>query len=118
MKKLVVYFAMAMMFLVVPFSLNAAENTPETDNIETVTNEEFTKYFEDNRKIVTDENGNRITGTVEVEFRVNDHGVPSGIQVTKGFSREANREVIAMLIEGPKWTSTDGKRVRIVVEYK
>lgn len=117
MKKSAMILALAAMLAVLPLGLRAAAQAPDNDAVETVVNDDFQKYFEENRT-QTDAEGNQITGEVVVEFRVNDYGIPSAIQVTSGFSRDINREVIAMLIEGPKWPSSDGKRIRTVVEYK
>lgn len=88
------------------------------ESIDTVYNESFIKYFAENRRPKTDENGNPQSGEITIEFRVNAAGVPSAIRVLSSFSREANREVIEMLVEGPRWEPTHERRIRTIVEYE
>lgn len=83
-----------------------------------VVNEEFLRYFRENSILQVDSEGERTKGTVTVEFRVNDRGVPSAIQVISGFSVETNHEVIDLLVNGPLWTPTKGRRVRMTIEYR
>ncbi len=85
---------------------------------DTVVNEEFMEYFRANSKLQVNPEGERTKGAVTVEFRVNDKGVPSAIQIISGFSVETNHEVIDLLVKGPLWTPTKGKRVRMVIEYE
>ncbi len=84
---------------------------------DTVVNEEFMKYFRENSRLRVNSEGERTEGTVTVEFRVNDRGVPSAIRVISGFSQEANHEIIDLLVNGPLWTPTKGRRVRMVIDY-
>lgn len=73
-------------------------------------NRKFTRYFNENRKGVA-------KGTVVVEFRVNDHLVPSDIRIISGISPEINREVIELMLAWPGWESTGSQRIRIILEY-
>lgn len=85
--------------------------------IDTVYNTSFTEYFLEKRRPKVGDDGNIQSGRVLVEFRVNAAGVPSAIRVLSSFSREANREVIEMLVEGPRWEPTYDRRIRTIVEY-
>lgn len=119
MKRIAILASVALMMALAP--LDAQEqgvSTVPEDEPEIVINPDFQKYFADNSKLQTDAEGNRKTGLVVAEFRVNDHGVPSSIQIVSGFSRDANREVIDLLVSGPRWATTGDKRIRTVVEYK
>lgn len=62
--------------------------------------------------------GTPARGRVVAEFRVNDVGVPSGIRIVAGLSPEINREVIELLLEGPRWEPTSGERIRTVLLYE
>lgn len=73
-------------------------------------NKKFTRYFNENRKGVA-------KGTVVVEFRVNDHMVPSDIRIISGISPEINREVMELMLAWPGWESTGNQRIRIILEY-
>jgi hypothetical protein len=77
----------------------------------------FREYFALHRSRFTDADGQAVRGSVEVEFRVNDYGVPSAIRIISSFSREANGEVISLLTGGPLWPLTEGERIRIIVDY-
>ncbi len=85
---------------------------------EPVTNEEFTRYFQENRLLHTTASGNPVTGVVVVEFRVNDRGIPTGIRFVSELSPETSREVKELLSKGPRWAPTNGKRVRFEVQYQ
>ncbi len=106
--------------------LNIEESAATADNAQTaalnlpdtVTNEAFMQYFRENSKLLVNAEGERTSGSVTVEFRVNDRGVPSAIQIVSGFSAETNHEVIDLLVGGPRWTPTKGKRVRMVIKYE
>lgn len=86
------------------------------DKTEVVENPDFVNYFNANSAIKADPESN-VAGEVVVEFRVNSKGVPSGITVISSPSPEVGREVISLLVSGPKWEPTGGKRVRTRVEY-
>ncbi len=85
--------------------------------VEMVSNEAFTAYFERSRRVATLPDGKRAQGCVVAEFRVNDAGVPSEIRVVEGISSEINREVIDLLQRGPHWEPTGERRVRTVLIY-
>ena len=85
---------------------------------DTVSNPAFTEYFVKYRRRVTLADGTPARGRVVAEFRVNDAGVPSGIRIVAGLSPEINREVIELLLEGPRWEPTSGERVRTVLLYE
>lgn len=82
-----------------------------------VYNPEFVEYFKQNRKVTMLPDGSPVEGSVIVEFRVNDAGVPSAIQIVSGFSAEVNSDLIRLLIEGPRWEPTGNSRIRIEVTY-
>ena len=88
------------------------------EDVETVVYPVFDEYFKKNRRLKNDADGNPLKGEVVVEFRVNDAGVPSAVRIVSSFSREANREVLELLIEGPRWTPTHERRVRFTVKYE
>lgn len=88
-----------------------------TGNNRFVRNLEFEEYFRQNRKVTMLADGAPAEGVVIVEFRVNDVGVPSAIQVVSGFSTEVNADLIRLLIEGPRWEPTGDRRIRIEVTY-
>ena len=88
-----------------------------TGNNRFVRNLEFEEYFRQNRKVTMLADGSPAEGVVIVEFRVNDVGVPSAIQVVSGFSTEVNADLIRLLIEGPRWEPTGDRRIRIEVTY-
>ena len=90
----------------------------EPDGVELVSNPEFEEYFMKNRRRVTDADGNRIEGVVVAEFRVNRAGVPSSIRITRGISQDVNREVIELLLSGPRWEPTGEDRIRIELHYR
>lgn len=96
----------------------ATRTVSSDEHADTVYYEDFAKYFLENRKPKFDASGNRQKGRVTLEFRVNTAGVPSAIHVISSFSREANREAIEMLVEGPRWEPTHDRRIRTVVEYE
>ena len=85
---------------------------------DTVSNPAFTEYFYKYRRRVTLADGTPARGRVVAEFRVNDAGVPSGIRIVAGLSPEINREVIELLLEGPRWEPTSGERIRTVLLYE
>lgn len=88
------------------------------EDVETVVYPVFDDYFRKNRRLKNDADGNPLKGEVVVEFRVNDAGVPSGLRIVSSFSREANREVLELLVEGPRWTPTHDRRIRTAVKYE
>ena len=55
---------------------------------------------------------------IVVEFRVNDHGVPSAIRILSWYSQETSSEVIMLLVTGPRWEPTGDERIRTVVRYE
>lgn len=85
---------------------------------DTVSNPAFAEYFYKYRRRVTLADGTPARGRVVAEFRVNDAGVPSGIRIVAGLSPEINREVIELLLEGPRWEPTSGERIRTVLLYE
>ena len=85
---------------------------------DTVSNPAFAEYFYKYRRRVTLADGTPARGRVVAEFRVNDVGVPSGIRIVAGLSPEINREVIELLLEGPRWEPTSGERIRTVLLYE
>ena len=89
-----------------------------TEEAETVIYPVFDEYFKKHRRLKNGADGNPLKGEVVVEFRVNDAGVPSGLRIVSSFSREANREVMELLVEGPRWTPTHDRRIRVVVKYE
>lgn len=80
-------------------------------------NPEFEKYWIENRLVLTLGDGTPLMGDIVVEFEVNDAGIPSSIRIVSGLSRDSNREVIDMLVSGPRWTSTAGERITVVLTY-
>lgn len=80
--------------------------------VETVRNEVFVNYFNENRTLQD------VSGTVVMEFRVNSRGVPSGIKVLSSPSAKAGQEAVRLLVSGPQWTPSNGRRIRTTVEYK
>ena len=85
---------------------------------DTVSHPAFAEYFYKYRRRVTLADGTPARGRVVAEFRVNDAGVPSGIRIVAGLSPEINREVIELLLEGPRWEPTSGERIRTVLLYE
>ena len=83
-----------------------------------VSNPEFDKYIKDNRKVLSDGSGKVLKGKIEVEFRVNESGVPSDISILSGLTPESNREIVEFLVYGPRWEPTDGKMIVIEVIYE
>ena len=98
------------------FATRSAEESGE--EVETVVYPVFNEYFLKHRRLKSDADGNPLRGEVIVEFRVNDAGVPSGLRIVSSFSREANREVLELLVEGPRWTPTHDRRIRAVIKYE
>lgn len=80
-------------------------------------NPEFEKYWIENRLVLTLGDGTPLMGDIVVEFEVNDAGIPSSIRIVSGLSRDSNREVIDMLVSGPRWTPTAGGRITVVLTY-
>ena len=94
----------------------AMEEAAVADGLRVVHNPAFEAYFAANHK----ESPAAADRPVEVvaEFRVNEHGVPSAVRILSGYSQEANREVIMLLVTGPAWEPTGGERIRTVVRYE
>lgn len=57
-------------------------------------------------------------GDVVMTFRVNQYGRPSDIRADKGFSREANREAIRLLGNGPEWKPSGDERISITIHFR
>lgn len=97
-------------------AINGLDAEDSGKNIRVVRNANFEKYFASNRRTLKSAGGG-VTGSVVVEFRVNDAGVPTSIRVLSGISKDANRKVIELLVSGPVWEPTAGERVRTVLNY-
>lgn len=97
-------------------AINGLDAEDSGKNIRVVRNANFEKYFADNRRTLKSAGGG-VTGSVVVEFRVNDAGVPTSIRVLSGISKDANRKVIELLVSGPVWEPTADERVRAVLNY-
>ncbi len=80
-------------------------------------NPEFEKYWIENRLVLTLSDGTPLMGDIIVEFEVNDAGIPSSIRIVSGLSRDSNREIIDMLVSGPRWTPTAGERITVIITY-
>lgn len=106
----------------VPGAARAAEAEPslssEASEADTVVYPAFEEYVRRNRRRTTLADGTPARGRVVAEFRVNEAGVPSSIRIVSGISSEINREVIGMLLEGPRWEPTGGRRIRTAVVYE
>lgn len=98
-------------------------NPPEPDavvpegkkyvSVPQVGKQKYNEYLR--RALVRPEDGG--TGDVLVTFRVNRYGRPSEMRAEKGFSREANREAIRLLNNGPEWTPTE-ERVAVTIHFR
>lgn len=80
-----------------------------------VHNPEFDAFFAANCKARPE--GERPVEIV-VEFRVNDHGVPSAVRILTWYSQETSSEIIMLLVTGPRWEPTGNERICTVVRYE
>lgn len=80
-----------------------------------VHNPEFDAFFAANCKAQPE--GERPVEIV-VEFRVNDHGVPSAVRILTWYSQETSSEIIMLLVTGPRWEPTGNERICTVVRYE
>lgn len=79
-------------------------------------NRAYNKYLKDNLVRPTDDDCKDAKGKVVVTFRVNAHGRPHQIRVTKGLCHAANQEAIRLVSNGPSWTLGD-KEVTVEVRF-
>ena len=88
-----------------------------------VSPDEYLEYLKINLKKPKQAIENQITGTVEVEFKVNKKGELSDFKITKSLGYGCDEEAIRLIREGPKWLpktyggNTGRQRVRQVVNF-
>ena len=88
-----------------------------------VSPDEYLEYLKINLKKPKQAIENQISGTVEVEFKVNKKGELSDFKVIKSLGYGCDEEAIRLIREGPKWLpktyggNTGRQRVRQVVNF-
>lgn len=80
-----------------------------------VHNPEFDAFFAANCKARPE---GKLPVEIVVEFRVNDHGVPSAVRILTWYSQETSSEIIMLLVTGPRWEPTGNERICTVVRYE
>ena len=77
----------------------------------------FNRYVEKNRKSLKDNNHKELHGKVILMFKVNDRGRPVDIAVLRPFCREADREAVRLLQNGPDWIADNKTIARVEVDF-
>ena len=78
--------------------------------------EAFREYIRENQTPVYGVNGEKVSGKVVLEFRVNRQGRPVGIRVVQSLSTEADAQARQLLEKSPDWSPADG-RVRVTIPF-
>lgn len=76
----------------------------------------YSEYLQKNRAVLYDEAGEKVTGKVVLEFRINRNGRPTSIRVAESLTPEADREARRLLENGPDWTRAEN-RIRFTIEF-
>ncbi len=59
-----------------------------------------------------------ISGNVELEFSVNDDGIPYDFKVLKSLDTESDAEAIAIIKEGPHWIAArKNKKAKVTIQF-
>ncbi len=79
-------------------------NTLETKPQPIIGSLAYSKYLKENRTKLSSAECENKKGKVTIAFQVDSSGTPINLRVKKALCPEADREVIRLIKEGPKWT--------------
>ena len=79
--------------------------------------QKFNEYVKENIKIPNDEKGKNYKGNVVLSFEINKKGKPKNIRVEQSLSATCDKEATRLLLHGPKWEKTNGKRNSVTIRF-
>lgn len=78
----------------------------------------FNQYIKKNTKLTEDAKANNISGVVMLSFKIDNDGKPKSIKVEKSLGYGLDEQLINLIENGPKWTTTSNERVEYEFEFK
>lgn len=80
--------------------------------------EAFNQYIKKNAKLTVEAKANNISGVVTLSFKIDNDGKPKSIKVEKSLGYGLDEQLINLIENGPKWTTTSNERVEYGFEFK
>jgi len=80
--------------------------------------EAFNQYIKKNTKLTVEAKANNISGVVTLSFKIDNDGKPKSIKVEKSLGYGLDEQLINLIENGPKWTTTSNERVEYGFEFK
>jgi outer membrane biosynthesis protein TonB len=79
----------------------------------------FREYvYKKSGKALDTSNGDEIAGNVQIEFSIDENGVPYNFTVLKSLNDETASTVIEIIREGPRWiTTSKNKKGRVTIQF-
>lgn len=78
----------------------------------------FNQYIKKNAKLTEEAKANNISGVVMLSFKIDNDGKPKSIKVEKSLGYGLDEQLIDLIENGPKWTTTSNERVEYGFEFK
>ena len=69
-------------------------------------------------RLTEEAKANNISGVVMLSFKIDNDGKPKSIKVEKSLGYGLDEQLIDLIENGPKWTTTSNERVEYGFEFK